>query len=85
MQECVFENYISYFSTKINVVGTQKNSHNEMVLLSTQGVENNHNFMLLGRVAQTVTCLTTDVSLTADPGVPSSIPAQSHTLVEIDY
>ena len=41
--------------------------------------------MLPGRVAQSVTCLATDASLTADPGVTSSIPARSHTYVEIDY
>ena len=40
--------------------------------------------IILGRVAQSVTCLATDASLTADPGVPSSIPARSHTFVEID-
>ena len=42
-----------------------------------------------GRVAQSVTCLATDASLTADPGVANSIPvrspARSHTFVEIDY
>ena len=38
-----------------------------------------------GRVAQSVPCLATDASLTADPGVSSSILAQSHTLVEIDH
>ena len=38
-----------------------------------------------GLVAQLVTCLATDASLTADPGVASSIPARSHTLVEIDH
>ena len=38
-----------------------------------------------GRVAQSVTCLATDGSLTADPGVTSSIPARSHTFVEIDH
>ena len=38
-----------------------------------------------GRAAQLVTCLTTDVCLTADPGVASLIPARSHTFVEIDY
>ena len=27
----------------------------------------------------------TDVSLTADPGVPNSIPARSHTFTEIDH
>ena len=40
---------------------------------------------LPGHVAQSVTCLTTDACLTADPGVVSSIPAQSHTFVEIDH
>ena len=34
-----------------------------------------------GRVAQSVTCLATDVSLIADPGVASSIPARFHTFV----
>ena len=38
-----------------------------------------------GRVAQSVTCLATDACLTADPGVASSIPVQSHTFVEIDH
>ena len=38
-----------------------------------------------GRVAQSVTCLATDACLTADPGVASSIPARSHTFVEIDH
>ena len=37
------------------------------------------------RVAQFVTCLATDASLTADPGVASSIPARSHNFVEIDH
>ena len=40
---------------------------------------------LPGRVAQSVTCLATDACLTADPGVASSIPIQSHTFVEIDH
>ena len=38
-----------------------------------------------GRIAQSVTCLATDVCLTADPGVASSIPARSHTVMEIDH
>ena len=38
-----------------------------------------------GRVAQSVTCLATDACLTADPGVASSIPARSHTFVEMDH
>ena len=39
---------------------------------------------LLIRLAS-VTCLATDASLTADPGVASLIPARSHTFVEIDH
>ena len=38
-----------------------------------------------GRVAQSVTCLATDASLTADTGVVSSIPARSYTFVGIDH
>ena len=41
--------------------------------------------ILTGHVAQSVTCLATDASLTADPGVASLIPAWSHTFVEIDH
>ena len=40
---------------------------------------------LPGHVAQSVTCLATNVSLTADPGVGSLIPAWSHTFMEIDH
>ena len=40
--------------------------------------------VIKGRVAQSVTCLATDASLTADPaGVASSIPDRFHTFVEI--
>ena len=41
--------------------------------------------MVPGRKVQSVKCLATDASLTADPGVGSSIPARSHTFVEIDH
>ena len=41
--------------------------------------------LIPGREAQSVTCLATDASLTADPGVTSSILARSHTFVEIDH
>ena len=37
------------------------------------------------RIAQSVTCLATDASLTADPGVTSLIQAWSHTFMDIDY
>ena len=40
---------------------------------------------MLGRIAQSVTCLATEACLTANPGVASSIPVRSHTLVEIDH
>ena len=38
-----------------------------------------------GCVVQSVMCLATDASLAADSGVTSSIPARSHTFVEIDH
>ena len=38
-----------------------------------------------GRVAQSVMCLATDESLTADPGATSSILALSNTFMEIDH
>ena len=44
-----------------------------------------HILTIPGRVAQSVTCLATDACLTADPGVASLIPAQSHTFMEIDH
>ena len=48
-------------------------------------VTNSTTCCLPGSVAQSVTCLATDASLTADLGVASSIPAWSYTLVEIDH
>ena len=41
--------------------------------------------MIPGCVAQSVKCLATDTSLTADPGVGSLIPAWSRTFLEIDH
>ena len=38
-----------------------------------------------GPVVQSVTCLARDASLTADPGIASSILALSHTFLEIDH
>ena len=43
------------------------------------------NVYLPGRIAQSVTCLATDSSLAADPGIASSILARSYTFVEIDH
>ena len=34
---------------------------------------------------QSITCLTTDVCLTADPGVTGLVPARSHTFGKIDH
>ena len=38
-----------------------------------------------GRIAQSVTCPSTDAHLTTDPGVTSAILAWSNTFVEIDH
>ena len=53
----------------------------------TGSFENKASLMLFspGRIAQSVTCLATDASLTENPGVPSSILARSHTFVENDH
>ena len=40
---------------------------------------------LSGRIAQSVTCLTADMCLIADPVVASLIPARSHTFMDIDH
>ena len=42
-------------------------------------------FSKLGCVGQSVTCLATDASLIADPGVASSTLAWSHTFMENDH
>ena len=39
---------------------------------------------MTGRVVQSVTCLATDACVTADQGVLSSIPARSHTFLDIN-
>ena len=44
-----------------------------------------HRDQILGRVAQSVTCLAIDACLTADPEVASSILARSHTFMVIDH
>ena len=41
--------------------------------------------MLPGHVAQSVKCLATDASLTADPGVTNLILVRSNSFVEIDH
>ena len=46
--------------------------------------ESEHPFGPPGCVAQSAIYLTINACLTADPGVAISIPAQSHTFVEID-
>ena len=38
-----------------------------------------------GRIAQSVTCLTADTCLPADPGVASLTPSLSDTFIEIDH
>ena len=56
-----------------------------LYLLLRTGSTGRQEIILPGRVAQSVTCLATDASLTADPGVASSILARYHTFVEIDH
>ena len=46
---------------------------------------NRYGQSVMGRVAQSVTCLTADKCPTADPGVMSLTQAWSHTFMEIDH
>ena len=63
-----------------------KSTHRKNTANSRSSTESTPSvFFITGRVAQSVTCLATDASLTPDPGVASSIPARSHTFVEIDH
>ena len=71
----------------LNPLNSQVHNLQKLKYISLKAVNYFYNKIesnLLGRVAQSVTCLATDASLTADPGVASSIPARSHTFVEID-
>ena len=60
-------------------------STTSFILVSSLNHRSQLELHVLGRVAQSVTCLATDACLTADPGVASSIPARYHTFVEIDH
>ena len=42
-------------------------------------------FFLPGHISLSVSCPATDVCLNADPGIASSIPAPSHSYMEIDH
>ena len=75
--------YISIRMSDQACISTQSNqSTHEDTLDSTLYI---YIFKSPGRVAQSVTRLATDACLTADSGVASSIPARSHTFVEIDH
>ena len=41
--------------------------------------------ILYRAAAKSITCLATDASLTADPGVTSLLPPRFHTFVDIDH
>ena len=71
------------FSIDLHCSFSQLLKHNEAAIDLQIGPSFNQ--LKPGRVAQSVTCLATDACLTADPGVASSIPARSHTFVEIDH
>ena len=59
--------------------------YDTIVLFYALNTEQFHYKLKPGRVAQSVTCLSTDACLTAYPGVASSILVRSHTFVEIDH
>ena len=74
---------------RATVLPAKSDSYDMFCLQSYQGVVIDKSLVYYsypqGRVAQLVTCLAADASLTADTEVASSIPARSHTFVEIDH
>ena len=54
-------------------------------LKTAQAISTKLYIYIPGCIAQSVTCLATDASLTSNPGVQSSILARSHTFMEIDH
>ena len=59
--------------------------HNQLKYKCCSLIKISISFTEPGCVAQSVMCLPTDASLTADPGVARMIQARSHTFVEIDH
>ena len=79
----LFDEFLKVFFEKVDIerkVSRRQQTHEKLPIMQRV---NRHK--QTGCVAQSVTCLAKDLSLTADPGVASSIPARSHTFVEIDY
>ena len=76
---------VSYCDHRMSVVRQQFPLNNVFCTTWWYFTKLHRNPAVPGRVAQSVTCLATDACLTADPGVASSIPARSHTFVEIDH
>ena len=70
--------YVSVFFKE-----SQKFKKNKFETIIRQ--QRNHAEFTEPRLAQSVTCLAKDASLTADPGVASSIPTRSHTFMEVDH
>ena len=76
---------------KYLVIGLRSSKIQFIYKINNNNHNNNNNnynkYMYMSPIAttQSVTCLATDACLTADPGVASSIPARSHTFVEIDH
>ena len=68
---------------RLNIIKFQLQSQFEIFFYLT--LYASHKLKIPGRVMQAVACLTTDVYLTADQVVASSILAPSHAFVEIDH
>ena len=69
----------------VGLIWIQTAWHSLIIFPNSLEIDQMKHYTLPGRVAQSVTCLATYASLTADPGVASSILARSHTFVEIDH
>ena len=73
------------FRQKVNLTFQNQTDYHSFSGLISDNLKTIHHLTIPGRVAQSVMCLASDACLTADPGVASSIPARSHTFMEIDH
>ena len=79
--------FLKYFSRQIYFQGLFKTALYIQVLFKPVRANPGTKYTCpySAHVAQSVTCLAKDESVTANPGVSSSIRARSHTFEEIDH
>ena len=81
---CKVNSKIIHWATQYPIQYLNSSGGGGIYLYSGNVIFKYHTFSLPGLAAQLLTCLATDVCLTADPGITSVIPARSHSFIEMD-